>query len=572
MIRASLTLAALMALAGAQAVAGEILAPMLPAVVSAGAQAVAYPAPSADLPIAIVLAPRRPAELDRLLARLTDPRDALFRHWLSPAAFDARFAPPDADREAIGRLLTGASLVPDPAARGMVVDAHGRIADIERLLHVRFGFYRHPSESRLFLAPDREPTLTTDVAVAGIEGLTDVDRPRPRLVQAAEHGTPGGSGPHGQLTGQDARAAYYGHGMLTGAGQSVGVFELGAYDPADVAAYFDRVRVPLAVPVVPVSLNGLDVVCKHGCHDAEEALDLEEAISMAPGLTQVVYYGGKIPISILARMAADDRCAVLSVSWGWHPNSGLDEPVLKQMAAQGQSLLVATGDDGYHLAEGAVWPADDAWSIAVGGTDLATHGPGGPWRAETGWRYSGGGPSPDAIAIPAWQAPLVSTTDRASPSLRNVPDIAADADTDNFSCYNGHCNGGNGGTSYAAPIWAGFLALANEQAAREGRASVGFFTPALYAGFVAGAAAVPLHDQVAGFNGRYRAGPGFGPGDRPGVAVRRSDHPGAGPSRSIGIACGGRHGLTSCRNIGVLPRSGRLKSLYVTPITTNREP
>ena len=486
------------------------LAASVPDIVLRGARPVARPDPAAELSVAVVLPGRHQAELAEALRHLTDPGDPAFRHWLTAGEFTERFAPAPADLASVRAVLAAGSVVPEQASPGrVVIDAHGRIADLERVLHVRFGLYRHPSEHRLFLAPDREPSLDTAIPVLGIDGLTDFDQPRPHLVQAAERAGAGGSGPHGQFTGQDVRAAYYGHGSLTGAGQAVGLFELGAYNPADVTAYFDRVHATLSVPVVPVGLNGLDPVCTAQCRDAEEALDIEEAASMAPGLDRIVYYGGRVPVSILARMAGDDSCAVLSVSWGWRPDAKLDEPVLMQMAAQGQTILVATGDDGYKLAQGAVWPADDAWAIAVGGTDLATRGPGGAWRAERGWRYSGGGPSPNAIAIPAWQAPFVTTANGGSPNLRNVPDIAGDADTDNFSCYDLHCGGGNGGTSYAAPLWAGFVAMADEQAAGEGRPAVGFFTPALYGVALSGVFATPLHDQVQGWNGRYRAGAGF---------------------------------------------------------------
>ncbi len=489
------------------ALAVPALGASVPDIVAQGAQPVARPDPGMELPIAVVLELRHRGELARTLARLIDPGDAQFRHWLTAQEFVERFGPRTADYDAVRAALAAGGVTPEAALASRVeIDAHGRIADLERLLHVRFGLYRHPTENRLFLSPDREPSLDTAAPVMGVEGLTDFDRPRPRLVQAVERAGAGGSGPHGQFTAQDVRAAYYGHGGLTGAGQSVGVFELGSYNPVDVATYFDRVHAASSVPIVNVALNGIHDVCRGKCHDAEEALDIEEAVSMAPGLDRLVYYGGHVPISILARMASDDMCSVLSVSWGWHPNARLDEPVLQQMAVQGQTILVATGDDGYHLAQGAVWPADDAYAIAVGGTDLATDGPGGTWRAETGWRYSGGGPSPDAIALPDWQAPFVSIANRGSTTLRNVPDIAGDADTDNFSCYNLRCSGGNGGTSYAAPLWAGFVALANERAVSEGRPVVGFFPPALYGQSAAGA---PLHDQVLGWNGRYRAGPGF---------------------------------------------------------------
>ena len=511
-------LLAVATLAAMPAQAGTLLVPALPGIVATGEATLAgRPSPDQRIAIAVELPLRQKQALGETLRLLTDPTSKLFRHWLSPTAFADRFGPSPADYQAVRAALAAGGLhVDDPLASRMVAGAQGRIADVEQVLHVRFGMYRLPGDPRLFLSPDREPRLDVAAPVLGMSGLDDADIPVSHFVHrdAPPQGT--GSGPDGQFTGPDVRHAYYGNGPLTGAGQSVAVFELGRYDVRDIATYFQRVGAPFTVPIVNVGVDGFDVACTATCHDAEQALDIEEVLSMAPGLDKLVYYGGKRPISILARMASDDLCATLSISWGWKPDPRLDEPVLQEMAAQGQSLLVATGDDGYHLKRGGVWPSDDAWAIAVGGTDLRTEGAGGPWRAERGWRFSGGGPSPDGISLPVWQAPLVTAANGGSATLRNVPDISADSNTDNFSCYDGKCGGGNGGTSYAAPIWAGFVALTNQQEALAGRPSVGFFTPSLYA---RSPALQTLHDQTIGFNGKYHDHRWVRPGDRVGVAV-----------------------------------------------------
>jgi hypothetical protein len=78
-------------------------------------------------------------------------------------------------------------------------------------------------------------------------------------------------------------------------------------------------------------------------------------------------------------------------------------------------------------------------------------------------------PSPDGIRIPKYQVPFINAQNGGSTTLRNVPDSVGDADTDNFSCFGGHCYTSSGGTSYAAPIWAGFIALANQYAAVAGK-------------------------------------------------------------------------------------------------------
>ena len=230
---------------------------------------------------------------------------------------------------------------------------------------------------------------------------------------------------------------------------------------------------------------------------------------MAPGLDRLVVYVGKSDVSMLARMASDDSSLQLSSSWGWNVNRAANDAIFKEFAAQGQSFVDATGDYGFLLKTGVVWPGDDSLVTGVGGTDLVTNGPGGSWAAETGWLFSGGGPSPDGSKLPAAQRPYVTAANGASATRRNVPDIAGDADTDNFSCYDGGCSTGNGGTSYAAPLWAGFVALANQQAAAQGLPPAGFLNPTLYALGHGSAYAKQFHDQTNGFNGRYHDVPGY---------------------------------------------------------------
>ncbi len=76
------------------------------------------------------------------------------------------------------------------------------------------------------------------------------------------------------------------------------------------------------------------------------------------------------------------------------------DPYFKRMAAQGQTFFAASGDSSTWSATNEAWPADDANVVAVGGTDLVTAGAGGAWQSETAWLNSGGGVSPDSIAIP----------------------------------------------------------------------------------------------------------------------------------------------------------------------------
>src|SRR5580700_5394136 len=114
------------------------------------------------------------------------------------------------------------------------------------------------------------------------------------------------------------RAAYYGSGPLDGAGQSVGLFEYAGYEISDVNTYFKNLGQTRTVPVRGVSLNGAHLGCPPGsCDDSEQALDIEMAISMAPGLKDVVVYVGNSDVSIFNQMAVDNASKQLSCSWGW---------------------------------------------------------------------------------------------------------------------------------------------------------------------------------------------------------------------------------------------------------------
>jgi subtilase family serine protease len=506
-------IAALLTAGAAQAAPLAALTSHVPAsVANRSALLVGRPAPAHMLELSISLPLRNEPDLRALLRTLYDPASPSFRHYLSVDEFTARFGPRQADYSALLAFAAAHNLhARNNAANRRVLDVQGSVADIEAAFGVKIGLYMNPGETRRFFAPDREPAADLAMPILHISGLDDEILPTPHMIRAAA--TPGhggtGSGPSGNFIGSDIRAAYYGGTALTGAGQSVGLLEYAGYNIADVQNYFTQVNQPFAVPVVGVSLNGAKLGCTGKCDDGEQALDMEEAVSMAPGLSQLVVYVGHSDVSMLNQMAIDNTCKQLSSSWGWKADAATLDPIFEEFAAQGQSFVDATGDDGYHLLADGVWPADDQYVTAVGGTDLVTAGPGGAWMAEFGWHYSGGGPSPDHIAIPAYQVPFITPNNNGSKKLRNVPDIAGDANTDNYSCYDGGCSTGNGGTSYAAPLWAGFIALANQQAALLHRHPVGFLNPTVYA--IGGTAHYRkiFHDEKFGNNGRYIAGPGF---------------------------------------------------------------
>jgi subtilase family serine protease len=488
----------------------------VPEAVASGVAPLVGHVPSTErLSLAISLPLRNEAQLDNLLQQLYDPQTPGFHKYLSVGEFVASFGPQLSDYMAVIQFArsNGLAIIDAPTNR-LVLDVEGPASSIENAFHITIGVYQHPTEDRTFYAPDREPSVDLNVPLLHISGLDNYSLPQPKNVRSSQlsEGKSTGSGPGGNFIGSDMRAAYYGSGPLDGAGQSVGLFEFAGYELSDVQNFFKQVHEPLNVPVKGVSLNGVSLNCPPPkCDDGEQALDIEMAISMAPALSQVVVYVGKSDVSIFNQMAVDNTSKQLSCSWGWTDNESSLDPIFKEMAVQGQSVFVATGDNGSGTPGDVVWPSDDPYVTAVGGTDLTTTGPGGAWLSETGWNGSAGSPSKNKIPIPSYQKlkGVITSLNHASTTLRNYPDVAAEANTNQYSCFDGGCSGGNGGTSYAAPQWAGIIAMANQQSIAGGGSTLGFLNPFIYRIGIGSGFDNDFHDIVSGSNGKYTAVTGY---------------------------------------------------------------
>jgi kumamolisin len=235
---------------------------------------------------------------------------------------------------------------------------------------------------------------------------------------------------------------------------------------------------------------------------------------MAPGMASLVMYIGSTDSAIFNAMAtAKPLNAQLSSSWYWSPADPKTlNPIFEEFAAQGQNLFDAAGDNRSWQIGGSIWPADNAYLVSVGGTDLETKSAGGPWSSETAWSDSGGGTSPNDIPIPSWQvATADQCIDKCSTSLRNGPDVSANSNFTFYVCADQTTCTANeyGGTSFAAPMWAGYLALANQQLIANGsKTTLGFIDPALYTIGLSSNYDTDFHDITSGSNG-YSATNGY---------------------------------------------------------------
>jgi subtilase family serine protease len=484
---------------------------------------------SQSMRIVLVLPHRNQEGLDNFLKEVYDPSSPIYRHFLTVEEFTERFGPTKEDYDSVIRFAkaNGFSVVKTSRNR-MNVDVTGSVDSIEKAFHVNMGIYQHDTENRTFFGPDREPTADLAVQLWHIGGLDNYSTPKPafnrRDAKAASESdvrsnATTGSGPSASFLGSDMRAAYYVNGnsaaTLTGTGQSLGLFEFIGTDLADLTTYFTNVDQVNNVPVTLLSVDTQSTSCvdKSGCDDTEQTIDMTQAIGMAPGLSSLVMYIGTGGLSgqtlddpgILNAMAtASPLNAQLSCSWLWRPTDNTtDDVYFQEFAAQGQNFFVAAGDDGKWSKGIFYWPADDPYVVSVGGTDLDTASAGGPWASETGWTETGGGVGPDDFTIPSWQVSAAAGCALCSQTFRNGPDVSANANYSFYVCADQTTCTANdyGGTSFATPMWAAYLALANEQALANGATStIGFLNPLLYAIAEGPDYGLDFHDITSGGN------------------------------------------------------------------------
>lgn len=265
--------------------------------------------------------------------------------------------------------------------------------------------------------------------------------------------------------------------------------------------------------------------------EIEALLDIEWAHAVAPGAPIDVYVGNSATATIdplvdaLKKAVTDNQCGAISVSYGFcgTPNSfftGTLDPILAQAAAQGQSVFISSGDDG---AAGIVLNSAgtacvvgnsrsvselsaDPNVIAVGGTKFTpsydgSHADVGS-TAESVWNDSTGASGGGASAIfakPSWQ-----TSRTPADAKRDVPDVALGSSPISPGFYWGDDNSGSaalncciGGTSIAAPMWAGLAKVV-----AQGMGSrLGNMNPRIYSlGALHDEAVSGLRDVTAGNN------------------------------------------------------------------------
>lgn len=494
------------------------------------------------LHLAIALPMRNQIALNSLLHDLYDPASPAYHHFLDSAQFTAAFGPTEQDYQTVINFAKSNGLtIMSTFSNRALVEVSGRVSDIENAFHVHMRRFQHPREPRTFYAPDVEPSVNSSIPVLFIGGLANYQLPHPSSFHAVplvksnrlrSNGDAGTGSAGGYYAGQDIRSAYAPGVTNTGAGQSVGLVEFDFYYPVDISDYLALPQIGLTSSVT-LSNVYVGPTNSPGSGNGEVALDIEMSICMAPGLSTIYVYSATndaaAPDLVLNQIAADNLSRQISCSW-----SGFDDATIEndfvRFAAQGQTFFIASGDSGAYYSSGrhsnpVMPPCDNTNVTAVGGTTLYTTGPQGSWTSETTWNWfsqplltlnanaTSGGISP-SWRLPAWQEGISSTTNKASSTFRNIPDVALLAN-DIFLYADDGTQEIAGGTSAAAPLWAALTALINQQLTNQAQPAAGFLNPRLYALAKSANYQSCFHDITVGNNtnlhsgGLYYSEPGY---------------------------------------------------------------
>jgi hypothetical protein len=344
----------------------------------------------------------------------------------------------------------------------------------------------------------------------------------------------------------DIRTAYGVNSLaLDGTGQTIAIID--AYDDPNIASSLDAFDSQFTATATGATLyaqygpassfltvlnqsgqtTNLPAPDGSGGWEVETALDVEWAHAMAPGAQIVLVEANSQGLSDLmtavVTAAKQPGVSVVSMSWGFEEGWSIfaadeakyDSYFTTPAGHQGVTFVASTGDYGTADPE---YPAFSPNVVAVGGTSLYVNSD-SSYKSETGWGYnsdavgafigSGGGVS-QFESQPAYQQMVQATGYRTTPDVSAIADPGTGvwmADTYNFPAANPFVVAG--GTSLAAPSWAGLFALVNQGRVAAGGSTLGSAAAnesqqALYS--------MPQSDFnviTSGTNGGYNAGAGY---------------------------------------------------------------
>jgi subtilase family serine protease len=434
-----------------------------------GAAALGAPASSAGQTGYVVLKPRDEQALQSFITSVNKPHSSLYHRYLRAGQFDNRFGPSGATVDAVrAQLYTDGLKVTSVARDGLLIGFSGTTSNVETAFGTKLERYRSAAGitgEQTTKAVSLPSNIASDVTA--VIGLNTLVHPEADLVHAPESAYAGhkaaktGSVTHytgapnpcsdaanaasefGGLTDDQIANAYGATSLYaagdTGAGVSIGVYELEPYSPSDLAS-FDQCYFGSGSTPGGISLTNVDGGQPSGYGSGESILDIEDVSAMAPGAHIDVYEApntGAGSLDEYAQMVNDDADQIITSSWGLceqdlqQADPGAQQAenyIFEQAAAQGQTVLSAAGDTGDDTCNevrdvpppndqnplSVDDPSSQPYVIGVGGTTLEDADPSNydetVWNDGAEWGGGGGGLS-ESWEAPSWQQSLAYFSD-----------------------------------------------------------------------------------------------------------------------------------------------------------------
>jgi subtilase family serine protease len=515
-----------------------------------------------EIRVDVSLQPRDPAALAAYARAVSTPGSDLYRRYLAPGAFAGTYGPIEQAITTVEQALRAAGLRPGRiSGNHLSIPVRATAAQLSAAFSTSFQQYQE-SNGRVAYANDAAPLIADSAApyVQGVVGLDDLYVPTPTGATRPSIGagptpvnpaaTPavasGGPQPcQTAVTDGEVDNAYtanqlasaYGFSSLysagdLGGGQTVALLEFQGYSTSDISAYESCYGEHTSITTVDTDGGP---AANSGVGEADG--DIEDVSGLAPDANIVVYQAPNTKSAWFDNWntaVSQDAAKVISISWGLcEPFDGsvpqVENTILEEAAAQGQTFLASAGDAGSEDCLGPHGeddnlavddPAAQPYVTGVGGTQWTSTG---PPPAETAWNDgvlqcsgpadcfgAGGGGVSEDWTMPDYQtdaAPPVgvisgdsSGTPCGAPAgqyCREVPDVSALAGPYPFLFYIGGSWEDWGGTSFASPLWAALIALSDASSACDGE-PIGFANPTLYS--IAGSDPGAFNDITSGNN------------------------------------------------------------------------
>jgi kumamolisin len=389
----------------------------------------------------------------------------------------------------------------------MAIQVQGSAQSIEKAFNVKLSYYTYNGEE--FFANSMEPQLPADIAglIESIDGLNSLQL-KPSLANSFAKTS--------AFTPQQIQKAYnftsaYANN-LNGQGINLAIATNYSFKQSDINYFLTNFGITGTKPIKVIPIDGTPQYDKDG--SLESTMDIETALSSAPGAQLLVYDGANsnstTQTDLFTHIVDDEQANIVSYSWGLNENmyspsqlNAMDSLFLEG-TAKGMTFVIASGDNG---SKSICYPATDPYITAVGGTTLSISSSTGQISSESAWSPSGdsgssGGGVSSVFTKPSWQQGITTLNS----SYRMIPDVALNANPN--TGYMIYFNGGwnqVGGTSAAAPEWAAVLALVDQSRLNNGLGLIGLANPDLYS--LANGSV--FHDITSGSNGAYSCLPGY---------------------------------------------------------------